>query len=68
MNEERNELNRVSGYLYFIDVPGWNAETCPKCGGGISANWVQGHGYYYCVEGCELSAHDIKQNNADRRD
>lgn len=50
-----------SGYLYFMDVPEWEAEECPKCGEGISANWIQGQGYYYCGNGCELTVDDIEE-------
>jgi hypothetical protein len=62
MTQRSKELNLPSGYLYFMDVPEWEAEECPKCGEGISANWIQGQGYYYCGNGCELTVDNIEDN------
>jgi len=65
MTQRSKELNLPSGYLYFMDVPEWEAEQCPHCGEGISCNWKNGYGYYYCPDGCEITTEHTQENNKD---
>ncbi len=62
MTQRSKELNLPFGYLYFIDVPEWEAEECPRCGEAMSCNWKNGYGYYYCPEGCDITIEDIQDN------